>query len=206
MDLDETLIHSETIPHGTNGSGDYDFVIELGNNPSYDVTCSIFPEFPLTQCQTQGFGVYVRPYCHEFLSRMSKIFEIGIFTASTKPYCDPVVDSFDFQGIIKHRLYRNHCTRVKSKSIFLTLFQEKYVKDLRTVANWDNRNIIIIDNLVYSFAGDMKNGIPIKPYIKGKTDYELEYIANMLSGVQQDTDVTEYLRDVFKLNRFYKRF
>lgn len=66
--------------------------------------------------------------------------------------------------------------------------------------------MIIIDNLVHSFAGDIENGIPIKPYIKGKEDYELEYIANMLSGVKQDTNLIDYLREVFKLNRFYKQF
>lgn len=163
----------------------------------------------------QQFGIYVRPYCLEFLQRMSAIFEIGIFTASTQPYCDPVVDSFDFDGIIKHRLYRNHCTPVKSKFFFsvffkenflINFFLEKYVKDMRTVSNWDKNHIIIIDNLVYSFAGDIENGIPIKPYIKGKEDFELEYIANMLSGVKQTTNLIDYLREVFKLNRFYKQF
>ena len=32
--------------------------------------------------------------------------------------------------------------------------------------------MIIIDNLVQSFANDIENGLPIKPYIKGKEDYE----------------------------------
>ena len=37
--------------------------------------------------------------------------------------------------------------------------------------------MIIIDNLIYSFATDLENGIPIKPYYEGKEDYELIYIA-----------------------------
>ena len=64
--------------------------------------------------------------------------------------------------------------------------------------------MIIIDNLINSFANDIENGIPIKPYIKGKEDFELEYIANMLDSVKQDSDVIDYLDDVFKLKRFYR--
>lgn len=37
LDLDETLIHSETIEPGTNGSADYDYVISIGSDPNYDV-------------------------------------------------------------------------------------------------------------------------------------------------------------------------
>ena len=36
LDLDETLIHSETIPYGTMGSGDYDFVVNLPNQNGHD--------------------------------------------------------------------------------------------------------------------------------------------------------------------------
>lgn len=43
---------------------------------------------------------------------MSKKFEMAIFTASTKPYCDPVVNEFDKDNLIAHRLYRCHCTQV----------------------------------------------------------------------------------------------
>ena len=77
------------------------------------------------------------------------------------------------------------------------------MKDLRCVSNWRKQDIVIIDNLIYSFAGDLENGIPIKPYIKGKEDYELEYIANILDGVRDSPDVMMYMREVLKLNRFY---
>ena len=136
---------------------------------------------------------------------MSRIFEIGVFTASTQPYCDPIVAEIDKPRVIAHKLYRRHCSPVASKknfSIFLQ-FLDKYVKDLRCVSNWRKQDIVIIDNLIYSFAGDLENGIPIKPYIKGKEDYELEYIANILDGVRDSPDVMMYMREVLKLNRFY---
>jgi len=46
---------------------------------------------------------------------MSKKFEIAVFTASTKPYCDPILELVDPDYFISHRLYRNHCTPTSSK-------------------------------------------------------------------------------------------
>ena len=57
----------------------------------------------------------MRPYCIEFLKRMSRIFEIAIYTASTQPYCDPIVAEIDKHRVISHLLYRNHCNPVASK-------------------------------------------------------------------------------------------
>ena len=73
------------------------------------------------------------------------------------------------------------------------------------MANWKRSDIVIIDNLIYSFANDLQNGIPIKPYIKGREDYELEYIANILDGVKKCPDVLSYMDDVLKLHRFYSQ-
>ena len=73
------------------------------------------------------------------------------------------------------------------------------------MANWNKSEMVIIDNLIYSFANDLENGIPIKPYIKGKEDYELEYIANILDGVKKRADVTSYLKEVLRLDRFYSQ-
>lgn len=48
---------------------------------------------------------------------MSKIFEIAIFTASTKPYCDPLVKILDKQKLISHKLYRTDCIKAKSSTV-----------------------------------------------------------------------------------------
>lgn len=43
------------------------------------------------------------------------MFELVIYTASTRPYCDPIVDSLDTEKLIKHRLYRINCTQIHGK-------------------------------------------------------------------------------------------
>lgn len=50
----------------------------------------------------------VRPYCMEFLSELSKYYEIVVFTAGVQEYADWVIDQIDTAGHIKHRLYREH--------------------------------------------------------------------------------------------------
>lgn len=106
----------------------------------------------------------MRPNCIEFLKAMSQIYEVIIFTASRQDYADAVIDRLDPHGrLIDHRLYRQHCLPV----------YDFYVKDLRIFANRKLEDLILVDNLIYSFANHMRNGIPILPYIKGKCDKEL---------------------------------
>ena len=50
----------------------------------------------------------LRPGLHKFLDKMSKYFEIVIFTAGTKEYADYILDQIDFKKTISHRLYRHH--------------------------------------------------------------------------------------------------
>ena len=70
-----------------------------------------------------GYGyVNVRPHAKEILVRLSKHFDIIIFTASSQAYADPILDHIDPEKVIQHRLYREHCTLVKN---------QVFVKDLR---------------------------------------------------------------------------
>lgn len=139
--------------------------------------------------------MFIRPYCDEFLSRLSDKHELVIFTASRQDYADLVIDKIDPKGkYITHRLYRQHCV----------VFEDLYLKDLRLLSNRKKEDLIIIDNLIYSFATDLGNGIPIKPYYEGKEDYELIYIAEQLEELKSFQDCPSYLESKFKFSRFYK--
>ena len=50
-------------------------------------------------------GFLVRPHARQFLSNLSKFFEIGIFTASSKEYADWILDRIDTERVISFRLY-----------------------------------------------------------------------------------------------------
>ena len=50
-------------------------------------------------------GLYLsRPYAENFLSEMSKYYEIVVFTAAVQEYADWILDDFDNGRLIQHRL------------------------------------------------------------------------------------------------------
>jgi Dullard-like phosphatase family protein len=176
VDMDETLIHSEEWKSGVK----YDEVIEITN--------------PMGM--KEKIGVFVRPYCLEFLQRMAQRFEIVVYTAAREDYASQVIDRLDPSGkLINGRLYRQHCSNAGGS----------LVKDFRVIANRKRENILLIDNLIYSFAADMKQGIHIKSYISGRDDYELEYLANVLDKLESGQSISKFVETYFRFQQFFQR-
>ena len=88
--------------------------------------------------------VPTRPYAIECLQRVSERNEVIIFTASHQCYADVILDYLDpHHKLIHHRLYRDHCV-VTPEGI--------HIKNLEVLGNRDMKNVVIIDNAVYSFG------------------------------------------------------
>ena len=175
VDLDETLIHAEDF----NAAKKYDIVVELSQTGNY---------------RADRIGVNFRPYCRQFLERMSKRFEVIIFTAGRQDYADKMLDLIDPQrSWISHRLYRHHCSK----------YQGICVKDFRILSNRKKEDMMIVDNYIYSFAANLDNGIPIKPYYQGKDDCELESLASKLETIQRYDVCAYFIQKTFFLNEFY---
>ena len=120
-----------------------------------------------------GGTFLIRPYCFEFLNKMSKIFEIVIFTAAMKDYADSILDILDLKkNIIKYRLYRQH-TSIEGMS---------FSKDLSKLGR-DLNKVIIIDNLSDNFKLQPNNGIHIGTWIDNMKDTELLDIGNFLEDL-----------------------
>ena len=86
-----------------------------------------------------SFGYYflLRPGVIEFLTELSELYEIIIFTSSPKIYADNIIDKIDEKGIlISHRLYKPHVVFEKGKS----------VKKLNLIGR-DLNKIIFVDNM-----------------------------------------------------------
>lgn len=178
--MDETLIHCVDDIE----TQDPDVILEID-----------FPDE-----ETVYAGINIRPYIMECLEEANKHFQVIVFTASHQVYADAILDYIDpNKEYIQHRLYRQHC--------FLTS-EGYYVKDLRIFTDpmeqnrygaWDLKDVVIVDNSVYSFAFQIDNGIPIIPFYNDKADEEmlhLVYYLNCLAGVQ---DVREQNRQAFEL-------
>ena len=180
LDMDETLIHSEEFEEEKYKRGHpqrYDFVIEMHANG-----------------RIHKIGVYIRPHCMDFLRKLSQKFEVVIFTAARQDYADKILDKLDpNRTLFAGRMYRQHCTQVDGS----------YVKDFSVIKNRRKEDCILVDNLVYSFAGDMDRGIHILNFYDDKTDTELKYLGEVLDQMKPFMDVGEFLERNFGFQRFY---
>ena len=170
LDLDETLVHSSFHPLYVEGDliqPDIFFTI-LFERKTYDVY------------------VLKRPYIKEFLNKMSKIYNIYIFTASIKEYASPLLLKLDEKKLVSKALFRENCTLSKDN---------KYIKDLHILEE-DLKNVILIDNNPNSYRYNKCNGIPIKTWHFDKSDKELIKIIPFLTFLALVDDVREYIPKV----------
>ena len=174
LDLDETLVHSiGTIPSDSNDIPQSDFTIKVPQiNSSHDV------------------HVMVRPHVEEFLERMSKRFELVIFTASISKYANPLLNIVDKMGYVPFRLFREHCT----------LINTAFVKDLSLLGR-DFKDIIILDNNPTAYSLNHYNGFPIKSWFDDKNDNELLKICPILEFLSYVPDVRDYIKKIVVQNK-----
>jgi len=73
-----------------------------------------------------------------------------------------------------------------------------YIKDLRIFRNVPLKNIIIVDNAVYSFGAQLDNGIPITPFKEDPDDIEFKHLMGHLEKCARTDDMREVNRKVFR--------
>jgi len=134
LDLDETLIHSMS-KGGRMSTG---HMVEVKLNTTYvgvGGQASIGPQHPIL------YYVHKRPHCDEFLRRVSKWYNLVVFTASVQEYADPVIDWLEAdRKYFSARYYRQHCT----------FRHGAFIKDLSSVEP-DLSKVMILDNSPLSY-------------------------------------------------------
>ena len=167
LDLDETLVHS--------GFSDF--------NPS-DIILPI-----QIDDEIHNIHVLIRPGVNQFLSILSKFYEIIIFTASLSKYASPLLDIIDRNNHCCYRFYREHCTFINGI----------FVKDLKRL-NRDLKNVIIVDNSPLSYAFNHDNGFPVTSWYDDKNDRELLDIIPILEFLSTVKDVRKIISKIVENN------
>lgn len=159
LDLDETLIHSLS-KGGKMSSG---HMVEVKLDGQHAIL----------------YYVHKRPFCDEFLRKVSKWYNLVVFTASVQEYADPVIDWLEQERkVFRARYYRQHCT----------FRNGGYVKDI-TVVEPDLSRVMIIDNSPVSYTLHEDNAIAIEGWINDPSDLDLLHLVPFLSGMRFVNDV-----------------
>ena len=141
--------------------------------------------------------VKVRYGAENFLSDLSKMFEIIIFTDNTKDYADIILDNIDHDNkYISYRLYREHIINYN-------------IKDINKIGR-DLEKSIIIDNDEECFSLQKENGLKIKNFNGEEEDRELIYLKNDLIYLMNKTikeengDIRKFIPEIQeKMNKRY---
>jgi Dullard-like phosphatase family protein len=210
LDLDETLIHADfDEEYAENKSVKYDAIIKFitkNENVFENFEDEIEEEKTEEEEEIEhSVGIFLRNGVKEFLEEVSKYFDVGIFTASAQEYADAVISFLDPEKkLIKYKLYRNNCID------FNELFS---IKDLRILKDVDLKDVILVDNSMYSFATQLQNGILINSFYCDKNDNELYnvlgYLINFILPAEDVRKVNEQffnfqnlVNDIISINNF----
>ena len=205
LDLDETLIHADfNREFICNKKNNYDAIISFEeneskfeeNNEDFYLQRKIKLEKIEEEKKKYKVGIFIRKGAKQFLAEVSKYFEVGIFTASVKEYADAVINYLDpNKNMIKFRLYRNNCININDRI---------FVKDLRIIKGVDLKDILLIDNSMYSFSAQLTNGILINSFYNDKDDIELfnvlGYLLNFLLKVDDVRIINEQFFNFQKIS------
>ena len=163
IDLDETLVHSEF--RNKNNYKELDLFTK--NSKCHSRTFSYSDENYIYY-----MDVFFRPHLKNFLSEVSKYFDLAIFTAAMKGYADTILDFIDPQNkYFQFRLYRDACIPIQ---------QRLYIKDLRIIKDYDPMNVILMDNSLYSFMNQPSNGMLVNSFYTSHKDTQLISAKNFL--------------------------
>ncbi len=177
LDLDETLIHS-----------DLDLIYK-----NHIIT--LYFDSEEEDEKNIPIPLILRPGLFDFLNYAKEKFELIIFTASQKNYADKIIDYIEKeQKYFSLRLYREHCIFIKPGL---------YIKDLRIFKNRDLKNIVLIDNSIFSFAHQLNNGILVTSFYNDENDYFLYNLKEYLSYCIEDcNDVRIINKEQFKFEEY----
>ena len=177
LDLDETLVHCVKKP-----------------NPLRPPMVKVDITTPNGNV-IKNVGFNIRPHTKELLQEANKWFEVCVYTASTPQYANAIIDTLDPTGeLIQHRFYRQACVKTEGG---------EYIKDLRVFKNIDLKNILLVDNAVYSFGQQLSNGIPIASFKEDPQDQEFEHLILHLEACAAYDDVREYNKLKFQLQELF---
>ncbi|EFJ23872.1 hypothetical protein SELMODRAFT_415093 [Selaginella moellendorffii] len=124
-----------------------------------------------------------RPGLDEFLARVSKLYEIVVFTSGNRERADRIIDHI-LKVNVARRLYNDSCVRG--------------TKPLEILGK-DLRRVVAIDDNPLAFAGNEENGLAVVPFSEWSMEEEereknLIKLLPLLEGISSLEDLRPPLK------------
>jgi len=144
--------------------------------------------YDIDEEENEGYYM-IRPGALRFLKELSTHYEIVIFTAAIPEYADWIVDRIDPQGLVTHKLYRQHT--VPSGDYAL--------KDITKLGR-DLSKVIIVDNIEANYASlTPDNGITVKSWFDDMRDKTLDLLTPFFLQIADQR--VEDVRTIIKVHK-----
>mmetsp|Transcript_10645 Transcript_10645/g.39737 ORF Transcript_10645/g.39737 Transcript_10645/m.39737 type:complete len:564 (-) Transcript_10645:79-1770(-) len=136
-----------------------------------------------TVTSNDGIWLNIRPYCRYFFSELYKLkdlFEVVIFSGSSKSVTETVVSQLDNGGVVDHVLHRSHCALVD---------KHYWVKELSGLGR---DCAIIVDDNRFCFLLNNCDGIPVLCWKReDKNDTELLSVLKVIQAIYMESIVLQ---------------
>ena len=167
LDLDETLIHSESMRDELAVSYNYDYDFK-------------FPNFGKTFYYTKK-----RPYLEQFLDYAFENFDVAIWTAAGEDYAKEIIRNI---GILESSLNffytKDKCT-IKLSLDYSDYYGVKNLNKLKK-SGYDLDRVLIVDDIRETAVNNYGNLILIKPFTDNTDDTELLRLISYLQTIKDE--------------------
>lgn len=171
LDLDETLIHTESIPDHMSDMFDYDFKMQSSKGSSYYSK--------------------KRPYLSQFLDYAFENFDVAVWTAAGEEYAKNVLKNIGIdESKLKFLYTKENCT---IKLDYNGSYDGQYygVKNLQKLKKkgYDLDQVLIVDDVPATASNNYGNLILIKPFTDDSDDTELLKLISYLETIKNSSNV-----------------
>jgi carboxy-terminal domain RNA polymerase II polypeptide A small phosphatase len=128
------------------------------------------------------YSIYKRPGLDEFLASVRSLFQIAIWTSSTKPYADEVVPNIIPKDLeLSFTWSRERCTRRFDSE----LYEYEWAKNLSKLkrVGYKLEDVLMVDDTPAKLSNHYGNLVRVKPFFGDDSDTELHRLAAYLPSL-----------------------
>lgn len=166
LDIDETLIHTDTAPLEYEKYLNFDFKFKGNNSKSLYYTKK-------------------RPYLDEFLNYAFQNFDIAIWTAAGVEYAEEILKGIGLDKSKLKFLYTQENCTLKLSHDYSNYFGVKNLQKLKK-GGYDLNKVLIVDDIAETAVNNYGNLIQIKPFTDDSDDTELLKLISYLEKIKNE--------------------